>query len=121
MDAAEQLAPRETEPLSWAEICTRYPEQFVCLVDIVPLELRSPEILTARVVGAGGTRRAAFDPIRDTRHYSHWSVRFTGECIKPLRRPKSIIDGLLGMNFLRHFNFEVRLTEHTILVELIEA
>src|SRR5689334_12328606 len=29
------------------------------------------------------------------------------------------IDGLLGMNFLRHFNFEVRPIEERILVELI--
>jgi predicted aspartyl protease len=28
------------------------------------------------------------------------------------------IDGLLGMNFLRHFNFEVRRTEQRIVVEL---
>ncbi len=29
------------------------------------------------------------------------------------------IDGLVGMNFLRHFNFEVRPAEQRILVELI--
>ena len=29
------------------------------------------------------------------------------------------VDGLLGMNFLRHFNFEIRLTEMCILLELI--
>ncbi len=29
------------------------------------------------------------------------------------------IDGLVGMNFLRHFNFEVRPIEQRILVELI--
>ena len=29
------------------------------------------------------------------------------------------IDGLVGMNFLRHFNFEVRPSEQRILVELI--
>jgi hypothetical protein len=29
------------------------------------------------------------------------------------------IDGLLGMNFLRHFNFEIRPAERRILVELI--
>jgi len=29
------------------------------------------------------------------------------------------IDGLVGMNFLRHFNFEVRPVERRILVELI--
>jgi clan AA aspartic protease (TIGR02281 family) len=30
------------------------------------------------------------------------------------------IDGLVGMNFLRHFNFEVRPAEQRILVELID-
>ena len=30
------------------------------------------------------------------------------------------IDGLVGMNFLRHFNFEVRPAERRILVELIQ-
>src|SRR5262245_44566917 len=30
------------------------------------------------------------------------------------------IDGLVGMNFLRHFNFEVRPAERRVLVELIE-
>jgi len=67
MDAAEQLVSVGTAPLGWAEICARYPDQFVCLVDVVPVELRSPEILTARIVGHGPTRRAAFDPIRNTR------------------------------------------------------
>jgi hypothetical protein len=93
MDAAEQLVRIETEPLPWAEICARFPDQFVCLVEVVPVELRSPEIRTARIVGHGPTRRAAFDPIRDCREqYSPWSVRFTGECTKPLRRPTRILD-----------------------------
>ena len=30
------------------------------------------------------------------------------------------IDGLVGMNFLRHFNFEIRPADQRILVELIE-
>jgi hypothetical protein len=30
------------------------------------------------------------------------------------------IDGLVGMNFLRHFNFEVRPVEQRIHLELIE-
>jgi len=30
------------------------------------------------------------------------------------------IDGLVGMNFLRHFNFEVRPTDLQILVELVK-
>ncbi|HEY0478176.1 MAG TPA: hypothetical protein VGD37_11705 [Kofleriaceae bacterium] len=44
MDAAEQLVPMETEPLPRAEICARYPDQFVCLAEVVPVELRGPEI-----------------------------------------------------------------------------
>src|ERR1041384_3324075 len=82
VNAAEQLGQREPEPLTWAEICARYPDQFVCLVDVVPIEPRSPEIHTAQIVGYGPTRRAAFDPIRNTRKYSRWSVVFTGECTK---------------------------------------
>ena len=31
------------------------------------------------------------------------------------------IDGLVGMNFLRHFNFEVRPAEQLIHLELIES
>jgi clan AA aspartic protease (TIGR02281 family) len=30
------------------------------------------------------------------------------------------IDGLVGMNFLRHFNFEIRPTDRQILVEFVE-
>ena len=30
------------------------------------------------------------------------------------------IDGLLGMSFLRHFNFEVRPADRQILVELVK-
>ena len=30
------------------------------------------------------------------------------------------IDGLVGMNFLRHFNFEIRPADRQILVELVE-
>jgi hypothetical protein len=65
MDAAEQLVPVATEPLSWAEICVRYPGQFVCLVEIVWVELRSAEIKTARVVEHGPTHDVAFEPVRD--------------------------------------------------------
>jgi len=93
MDAAEQIASLETEPLAWAEICARYPDQYVCLVDIVRLALRSPEIITARVVGHGATHDAAFDPIRDLgEQYPRFAVRYTGTCTEPLIRPSLVID-----------------------------
>jgi hypothetical protein len=93
MDAAEQLPLEETEPLSWVEICIRYPDQYVCLVDIDWVELRSPEIKTAQVVGYGATRRAAFHAVRDvSAKYPRHAVRFTGVCTEPLIRPSLVID-----------------------------
>jgi hypothetical protein len=93
MNAAEQLAPIATEPLSWAEICAQYPDQFVCLVDIAKVELRSPEIKTACVVGHGPTHDAAFELIRglDVR-YPRFAIRFTGTCSEPLIRFSLVID-----------------------------
>jgi hypothetical protein len=93
MDAAKQLALFATEALSWAEICVRYPGQFVCLVEIVRVETRSPEIKTARVVGHGPTHDIAFEPIRDLNvRYPRFAIRFTGICSEPLIRPSLVID-----------------------------
>ena len=87
MDTAERLV-LESEPLSWAEICARYPDQFVCLVDIARPVPRSPEIISARVVGHGVTQDEAFEPIRDLdQRYPRFSVRFTGVCRSLLERP----------------------------------
>lgn len=93
MNAAEPILPIETEPLPWTEIRARYPDQFVCLVDIVRVPPRSGEIKTARVVGSGPTHDAAFDPIRDLpKQYPHFAIRFTGICTEPLIRPSLVID-----------------------------
>ena len=93
MNAAEQLVPVATELLSWAEICARYPDQFVCLIEIVWVEPGSPEIKAARIVGHGYTHDAAFEPIRDHDvRYPRFAIRFTGVSSEPLRRPSLIID-----------------------------
>jgi hypothetical protein len=93
MDAAEHLPLETTEPLPWVEICIRYPDQYVCLVDIEHAELRSPEIKTARVAGHGPTRRAAFHASHDLNaRYPLHAVRFTGVCTEPLIRPSLVID-----------------------------
>jgi hypothetical protein len=93
MSVAEQLVPASTESLSWTEICTRYPDQFVCLVEIVRVERRSPEIKAARVVGYGPTHDAAFEPIRHKGvQYPRFAIRFTGACSEPLIRPSLVID-----------------------------
>src|SRR4051812_47673685 len=93
MDAAKHIAPFETEPLPWAEICARFPDQYVCLVDIVHPPLRSPEIISARVVGHGAEHDAAFEPIRDLdEQYPLFAVRYPGVCTEPLFRPSLVID-----------------------------
>jgi hypothetical protein len=92
MNAAKHLVPA-TESLSWREICARYPDQFVCLVEIIRVERRSPEIQAARVVGHGPTHDAAFEPIRDRDvQYPRFAIRFTGACAEPLIRPSLVID-----------------------------
>lgn len=93
MNAAAQIAPDKTEPLSWAEIRARYPDQYVCLVDIVNVEPGCPVIVTARVVGHGSTHDAAFEPIRDLpKEFPRCTVRFTGVSRTPLIRPWLILD-----------------------------
>lgn len=93
MDEVTRIRSENTEAVPWAEIRARYPDQYVCLVDVVPVEARSPEILTARVVGHGPTSDAAFEPIRHlAKQYPLHEMRFTGICTEPLRRPSPVID-----------------------------
>ena len=89
MSAAEQVVRtiEPSEPLPWAEICARHPDQFVCLIDVVPVERWSPAIASGRVVGHGPNRRDAFAPIKNDLRFTSWRTVFTGSSKKPLRRP----------------------------------
>jgi hypothetical protein len=52
MSAAEKLTSSISEPLTWAEICEEYPDQWVCLVlSECNYEIRSAErrILVERI------------------------------------------------------------------------
>jgi hypothetical protein len=93
MNAVAPLIPDDTETLSWEEICARYPDQYVCLVDVVHPRRGDPDIVTARVVGRGTTHDAAFEPIRDLdAKYPRFSIRFTSESTTPLIRPSFVLD-----------------------------
>jgi len=93
MDAAEQIESLETEALSWTEICARYPDQYVCLVDVTRPERLHPTILSARVVGHGTSHDAAFEPIRELdERYPRFAIRYTGVCTEPLIRPSFVLD-----------------------------
>ena len=77
MTAAENIAPTISDPLTWDEICARYPDEWVCLVEIDRVEPQNFEFRTARVIGHGKTRRVPFEQARPWRqrykrigHYS---------------------------------------------------
>lgn len=50
-----------TEPLSWNEICERFPDEWVALVEIEWVNDRDFEFRSARVAGHGKLRR---DPMQ---------------------------------------------------------
>ena len=69
-----------SEPLTWEQICERYPDQWVVLVEIdQPDEDHNTGFRTARVAGVGRTRRESFDQARPfERGYPGFANPFTG-------------------------------------------
>lgn len=107
-DGGEALPER----LGWPEICARYPDEWVVLGDIDWIDEDQGEFRTATVLGHGKQRaeamRAADPQLPAGRDFARL---YTGEVRDA--------DGLLGLNFLHHFNYEVRSGEGRILVERI--
>lgn len=94
MQALEIEAPRTeplvSEPLSWEQICERYPDQWVAIIEIdwVDADKHSYGFRTARVAGAGKTRREPLLQARPLRpRYSQIGHYFTGPIVVPLVRP----------------------------------
>lgn len=56
--------PFISEPLTWEQICARYLDEWVCLVEVDKINDRDFEFRTARVVGHGRTRWAALEQAR---------------------------------------------------------
>lgn len=94
MHAAEQLTPTITEPLTWAEMCERYPDEWVCVVDIDYDHPRVFDFRTARVAGHSKTKREAFDQAHPWwSHYKLMASYFTGVLpARPFLRPALILD-----------------------------
>jgi len=93
MSAAEKLAPAISEPLTWAEICARYPDEWVCLVEIEHEVPNGVAIRSARVVGHGKTRRAPFDQVdAGWEQYKLIGHYFTGRITTSSPRPQVILD-----------------------------
>lgn len=63
MSAAEVLAPELSEPLKWVEICTRYLDEWACLVETDRVHPFGFEFRSGRVIGHGKMRRAPIDRV----------------------------------------------------------
>jgi hypothetical protein len=93
MSAAEVFAPEISERLTWAEICARHPDEWVCLVEIDFAHPNGLEFGTARVIGHGKTRRAPFDQSRAWHgQYEEIGHFYTGNIIERPLRPVVIND-----------------------------
>ena len=92
-EAAEVVAGEISEPLTWAEICARYPDEWVCLVEMDRIHPYGFEFRTARVIGHGKSRGA---PVKQA---LAWRARYevighyyTGRVTVRPPRPSLILD-----------------------------
>jgi hypothetical protein len=77
--------PAVSEPLTWKQICERHPRQWVVLVEIKWLSDNNFSFRTARVAGAGKTRREPLEQARPLRsRYPSFGHFFTGPMTPPL-------------------------------------
>jgi hypothetical protein len=74
-----QPAPNLSEPLTWEQICKRYPDQWVCLVEFDRIDPGRFAFRTARVAGHDPQRRTAVEQSRPWwRTYEEVGQHFTG-------------------------------------------
>lgn len=74
------------ERLTWKQICKRYPQQWVVLVDPEGQPHDASELAAARVVAVAGTRaevKERAQPLLDSSPGSAWSCHYPG----PVREP----------------------------------
>jgi hypothetical protein len=78
--------PAISDPLTWQQICARYPDQWVALVDIDWVTENDLDFRSARVACHGATRREPLDQARPLRaRYDEIGHFFTGPIRPPLR------------------------------------
>lgn len=78
--------PPVSDPLTWSEICARYPDEWVALVEIDWVNENDLDFRSARVAGHGKTRKAPLDQARPLRErYDEIGHFFTGPIRAPLR------------------------------------
>jgi len=86
MEHCTGTAPIVSDPLTWTEICARYPDEWVALVEIDWVNENDLDFRSARVAGHGKTRKEPLDQARPLRtRYDEIGHFFTGPIRAPLR------------------------------------
>jgi hypothetical protein len=87
-DAAASITPTISDALTWDEICRRYPDEWVCLVEIDRVDPDRHHFDTARVVGHGRTHREPSDQASPWwEYYDEIARYFTGWSASMLAAP----------------------------------
>jgi hypothetical protein len=80
------VAPVVSDLLTWTEICARYHDEWVALVEIDWVNENDLDFRCARVAGHGKTRKEPLDQARPLRaQYDEIGHFFTGPIRAPLR------------------------------------
>src|SRR5215813_12703318 len=78
MTVTARPSPMISEPLTWEQICARYPDEWVCLVEFDRIDPDRFAFRTARVVGHSKHRRTALEQSRPWwRSYEEIGQHFT--------------------------------------------
>jgi hypothetical protein len=90
--AAEKITVETSEALTWAQICERYPDQWVCVVEIQRASPGAFEIQSARVIGHGRSRREPLEQAEAWEAtYSMIGHYYTGKLRAPVPRFPRIV------------------------------
>jgi hypothetical protein len=91
LEEQPRIEPALSEPLTWQEICARYPNEWVVLVEVDWIDEDDKDFRSARVAGHGKTRR---EPLVQARsmwpRYGEIAHFFTG----PIRALPPLLIGL---------------------------
>jgi hypothetical protein len=85
MSTALAASPSISEPLTWDEICARYPDEWVVLVEVDWVNDTDFDFRSARVAGHGKRRKDPLDqarPLQD--RFPSMGHFFTGPICAPL-------------------------------------
>jgi len=92
MRATGQIVSEPSERLTWAQICDRYPDSWVSLVEVEPPGSEPLKIRSAHVIGHGGTRAVTVEQTKAWQStFPTSSHYFTGAAVEIRGFPRIVI------------------------------